>query len=844
METDNYIWFFSTKVKNEDREKRDKLRASNQKIPTQLRLDITEHRGTCIAIYKGYTDAIEEVNPLGDRMIHMKLRSQNNLHFVAAYAPISTEDILVKEAFYESLTNTCNKIPKHEMLIIGGDMNAKLISLTEEEQTIFGRHYLEAPEGILETTCTQTLDNRRLFMDWIRDEKMFICNTHFRKRPQKLITHKPIGTIRSESSWDYLHFDQIDYLLIRQRWKNANRNAESDVDSLLDADHYPLWMEIQIKFRKMTMRDKTKTSTNFEPDEDTRVKLNKVFTDTINAAEAANHIEAIDEALENAIGTLGKKKGEIRKPWISSNMYDLIIQKHKMEQNKDPGLKNKIKEVRRIKRKDWIVHTENMVNNDMDIRDKWLGIKTIKKDFKPNLYEISDRMGNKVKLKDKAEAIADYLGNVQWKKADNIKSEDDPLFYTPPKCPKTNRPIKRNTRNNVFRCEAFTLQELSDFLKRSKKRKACGPDDIPMEIFMLLDDENLITILGFCNECWLNGSFPEEKLKAFVASIFKKGNPQNPANYRPISLLCSIHKIYAGLIQKRLAEAIDEDIDKCQYGFRKGRSTATAVACIRRIIDRAEASKTPLSVTFLDWEKAFDRIEQDKLIEALERMDIPEQFLKAIKSLYQNPQFSVKGKGNNSQWKTQKSGIRQGCPLSPYLFIIVMTVIFRDVHDGLNLTRGMVEGLSFTDLLYADDTALIINNVNAMNRLLAQIEKCAGYHGLNFNKGKCVSLNFHCKDKTIYADGTKVPCEDNVVYLGATLTRKGCCKKELNAKISTCMVILQKMQLFWKNQNCPTKFKLQVYDAVIRSKLMYGLESLEITEGLLNRLNDDSTASN
>ena len=166
-----------------------------------------------------------------------------------------------------------------------------------------------------------------------------------------------------------------------------------------------------------------------------------------------------------------------------------------------------------------------------------------------------------------------------------------------------------------------------------------------------------------------------------------------------------------------------------------------------------------------------------------------------------------------------------------------MTVIFRDVHDGLNLSRGTLDGLSFTELLYADDTVLITNNVNAMNRLLRNVEKCARYHGLSFNKDKCVSMNFHCEAKTKYADGTKVPCSDAVTYLGAELTKLGSARKEINRKISQCIVICKKLQMFWRNPSCPTKFKLHVYDAVIRSKLVYGLESLHLNAGTLSHLN-------
>ena len=163
--------------------------------------------------------------------------------------------------------------------------------------------------------------------------------------------------------------------------------------------------------------------------------------------------------------------------------------------------------------------------------------------------------------------------------------------------------------------------------------------------------------------------------------------------------------------------------------------------------------------TSLDWEKAFDRINVDRLVESMERIRIPAKYMDSIRSLYNAPQFAVKN-GQRTEWKHQQASIRQECPLSPYLFIIVMTVNFRDVCDGLNLNTGKLEGLDFTELRYADDTALITKNVNAMNRFLAKTEECALYHGLTLDKTECVSLSFNCDEKVKYFDGTNVPCED------------------------------------------------------------------------------------
>ena len=105
-------------------------------------------------------------------------------------------------------------------------------------------------------------------------------------------------------------------------------------------------------------------------------------------------------------------------------------------------------------------------------------------------------------------------------------------------------------------------------------------------------------VLQLINHWWTTGSFPDEKLKANIASIYKKGNPRSQANYRPISLLDSIYKIYAALIQRRLAKAMDHEIDNNQYGFRANRSTTIPLGCVMRILEKAEATKDPVFITF------------------------------------------------------------------------------------------------------------------------------------------------------------------------------------------------------------------------------------------------------
>ena len=104
-------------------------------------------------------------------------------------------------------------------------------------------------------------------------------------------------------------------------------------------------------------------------------------------------------------------------------------------------------------------------------------------------------------------------------------------------------------------------------------------------------------------------------------------------------------------------------------------------------------------------------------IRAIRRLNIPESIVQTIESFYTNPQFRIKDSEGTSKYRKQQAGIRQGCPLSPYLFVLEMAVMFQDIDDKLqnNNIRDPSEGIEYNKILYADDT-LIFGNIGAAGR--------------------------------------------------------------------------------------------------------------------------------
>ena len=126
---------------------------------------------------------------------------------------------------------------------------------------------------------------------------------------------------------------------------------------------------------------------------------------------------------------------------------------------------------------DWEAWLAKTVDTDLELRDKWLGIKFIRKNHEPKLYEKADRHKNLVDFDSQAEAAADHLENCQWppvKETENIPRTAASLQQAEVR--KENRPYKHN-----WDTSPFTLTELRAIIKKMKKHKACGPDDIPIE---------------------------------------------------------------------------------------------------------------------------------------------------------------------------------------------------------------------------------------------------------------------------------------------------------------------------------------------------------------------------
>ena len=156
--------------------------------------------------------------------------------------------------------------------------------------------------------------------------------------------------------------------------------------------------------------------------------------------------------------------------------------------------------------------------------------------------------------------------------------------------------------------------------------------------------------------------------KSVFIPIPKKGNAKECSNHHTIELISHAIKVMLKILQARLQKYMNRELPDVQAGFRKGRGTRDQIANIRWIIGKAREFQKNIYFCFIDYAKAFDCVDHNKLWEILQEMGIPDHLTCLLRNLYAGQEATVRtGHGTTNQLQIRK-GVRQGCILSPCLF--------------------------------------------------------------------------------------------------------------------------------------------------------------------------------
>ena len=314
------------------------------------------------------------------------------------------------------------------------------------------------------------------------------------------------------------------------------------------------------------------------------------------------------------------------------------------------------------------------------------------------------------------------------------------------------------------------------------------------------------------------------------------------------------------MLQSRISHLLDDRIRPTQFGFRKNRSTTQPIHILRRLLEVHERQPSPLHALFLDWSKAFDSVAFTAIQSAMQFMGVSPHITTVIMALYNSPSFRVRDSGYTSPVHVQTKGLRQGCPLSPYLFSMVLTHLFYDVERQYENRFGLLSGVIHTpsplwDLEYADDTVLLSNSGSQLTRILHIIQYQGSIRGLTLNDEKCQHLRLHSEQRIYYAPiaptfacscrsclghsppGDEVPLSQEVKYLGVYLDSTGSSRKNVSYRITQAIHSSKLLKPLLSHSSLPPSWKLTVYRSIVLSILMYAMDSAFLSPSQITKLN-------
>src|SRR6267154_1840924 len=295
--------------------------------------------------------------------------------------------------------------------------------------------------------------------------------------------------------------------------------------------------------------------------------------------------------------------------------------------------------------------------------------------------------------------------------------------------------------NEVY---AITSDKIETVIKDSPKGKTCGDDNISAELLQGMGEKGLEVMTSLINKIYKSGYIPEDFRKSIFVPFSKICRTQECNDFRTIALISHASKMLLHLIKRRITSIIERQLGDSQMGFRKGKGTRDAIFHLRMISERVTqmnrekelqgkktTKKKKLYLCFVDYQKAFDRVKHDKLVEVMEKAGIPDLEMRLIINLYWRQQAVVRWDGEISREVVIERGVRQGCVISALLFNLYSEFMIKEAMEGVEGVA--LGGVSITDLNYADDAVVVADGRKKMWKMIDRLSETCKTYGMEIN---------------------------------------------------------------------------------------------------------------
>ena len=222
--------------------------------------------------------------------------------------------------------------------------------------------------------------------------------------------------------------------------------------------------------------------------------------------------------------------------------------------------------------------------------------------------------------------------------------------------------------------------------------------------------------------------------------IPKKGNAKECSDYHRIALNSHASKVMLKILQARFQQYMNRELPDVHAGFRKGRGTRDQIANIPWIIKKAREFQKNIYFYFINYTKAFDYVDHNKLWKMLQEMGIPDHLTCLLRNLYAGQEATVRTGHGTMDWFQIRKGVHQGCILSPCLFNLYTEYIMQNAQLDEAQAGIKIAGRNNNNLRYADDTTLMAENEEELKSLLMKVKEESEKVGLKLNIQKTMIM--------------------------------------------------------------------------------------------------------